>query len=133
MRERVMLDELGKFIDDRKAAMKRAIYNHLDQTEPDPDAPRDKDGHLVKAGRVEVPALGLAFTRETKQSSPHLTAEALEEVLSHEDYLECTTPVRVVDEAKVMLKVRKKPAIVAQLAQAVTAGEPTTAFNKRKL
>ena len=134
MRERVLLDTLAAFIEKRKAVMKKAVYNHLDiEAAGDDEALRDKDGHLVKAGRVEVPELALAFTREERAGQPHVTAEGLEAVLDHDDYLECTTPVRVVDEAKIMLKVRKDPNIVAKLAEAVVPGEATTAFNKRKL
>ena len=136
MAERVQLDELEAYIKDRKEAMKAAVYQTLDANAvasgAADTADRDDKGYLILKDRLPVPKLGFAFSREVRSGAPEMTVEGLEANLDHEDFLACTTQVRVVDEAKVMLHVRNKPEIVPGLAKAIVAKPATTSLYKRK-
>jgi hypothetical protein len=137
--ERQMLDIVEKVIKDRKDAQKTIVFNHYDVSleadlGPDgvADLPRDKDGFYVVASGVDAPGFAKGFVRQVRSASPVLTADALlaqvdGEDFTHDDYLSCTTAVRVIDEAKVMLHLRKKPAIVEAIRQATQPGSLTTA------
>jgi hypothetical protein len=140
MAERVQLDELEAYIKDRKEAMKSMVYQTLDDAAvkaaaaagAEVDAERDDKGYLILKDRLPVPKLGLAFSREPRSGSPEMTVEGLEANLDREDFLACTTQVRVVDEAKVMLHVRSKPGIVEGLARSIVPKPSTTSLFKRK-
>lgn len=143
MKERIELDEIEKYIKARKDAMKTMVFNHLDidVEEAGAVATPDSKGHYLAKGEV-VSNVGHRFTRELRSGSPTVTAEALEDlvesgtvsedVFSHEDYLACTTQVRVLDEEKTLLHMRKRPEIVEALAAAAVPGKTTASLNRRK-
>lgn len=144
MGERAVLDAVAKVIDGRKDAQKAAIFNHLDveleAAGATGDADRDAKGHYAVKGEVAVPEAGKKFARELRTGSPTLDADALAALVddpsidfSHDDYLACTTQVRVLDEAKVLLHIRKRPEVVAALGRATKAGSVTASLNVRKL
>lgn len=143
--ERDTLDEIEKLAADRKAAIRTTVCNHLDvvfesdsekATEP-VASERDKDGHYVAPGKAPIPDTDRCFSREVRSGSPSLNSELLKALveageLDHEDYLEMTTQVRVVDENKVMLKLKKKPQLVQAIAKATTMGRSVASLYVRK-
>lgn len=132
--EREDLDLIEKVIKERKEAQRIAVFNHHDVVleSKGADATKDldvsEDGwYMVKCG-VASPKHDKGFVRQVQEASPVLTAEALlamvgEHGFTKEDYLACTSAVRVLDEAKVMLHLRKRPEIVTALQQATTRGK----------
>lgn len=138
--ERASLDALEAFVKARKEAHRSMVFNHLDievDGNPPADADLDDKGHWLVPGSLTVPGAAKKFTREIRQGSPSLTAEALAEVedgetFTHEDYLACTTQVRVVDEAKVLLHLRTRPQIVDAIRKATSVGQTTASVYVRK-
>lgn len=142
--ERAALDAIEKFVKDRKEAQRSMVFNHLD-VEVDGQAiaaaaELDDKGHWLVPGKLTVVGADKCFSREVAEASPTLTADALLEVASddsgidftHDDFLACTTQVRVIDEAKTMLHLRKKPTIVDAIGQATVAGKPRSSHYVRK-
>ena len=87
-----------------------------------------EDGWYIAKCGVDSTQHEKGFVRQVQPGSPTLTAEALEAMVghhgfTHEDYLACTSAVRVLDEAKVMLHLRKRPEIVAALQEATVRGK----------
>lgn len=142
MAERIIIDNVTKVLEGRKDAQRAAIFNHLDaelEQMGQADAERDAKGHFTVKGEVSVPETGRKFTRELRNGSPSLDAESLLALVddpsvawTHDDYLACTTQVRVVDEAKVLLHLRKRPEAVAAIAQATKLGSTTASLYVRK-
>lgn len=138
--ERANLDALEAFVKARKEAHRAMVFNHLDievEANTPADADLDDKGHWLVPGSLTVTGATKKFTREIRQGSPSLTAEALAEVedgetFTHEDYLACTTQVRVVDEAKVLLHLRQRPSIVEAIRKATTTGQTTASVYVRK-
>lgn len=133
IRERIAIDAASKAIDRRKKAQKTAIFNHLDVllgTVP-ADATVDDDGHIVVKGAVEAEGVSKKFTREIRSGSPTITADDLKECVSHEDYLACTTAVRVIDENKMLLHLRNNPDLAEAIAGAISVAAPTASLYLR--
>jgi len=94
-------------------------------------APRDEKGHFITAGTAGVEDVAQQFSREVRHGAPSLSAVALEQLatgdpdapLTHAEYLSMTTQVRVFDESKAMLAIRKKPALVRAIAMATQPGK----------
>lgn len=143
MAERDELDVLEKYIKARKAAHRTMVFNHLDieLEAAGKTGPTSKDGHYITDGEL-VTTGGHRFTREIRTGAPVLTAEALEDlvaedgvsedVFSHADYLACTTQVRVLDEEKTLIHLRRNPEAVEALALAAMPGTATASLNRRK-
>jgi hypothetical protein len=144
MQERLTLDQVSKMANERIEDIKVIVHNHLDseveqefQSQEEQDsAPRDAKGYYVHPGKVPDLESGKAFTREVREASPSLDAEALKALvddgdLDHDQYLSMTTQTRVLDEAKVLLAVRKHPELVKALAMATRPGGKTTAIYVR--
>lgn len=132
--EREDLDLIEKLIKERKDAQKVAVFNHHDVALEDrPDFKADdfevsEDGWYIAKCGVDSTQHEKGFVRQVQPGSPVLTAEALEAMVghhgfTHEDYLACTSAVRVLDEAKVMLHLRKRPEIVTALQEATVRGK----------
>lgn len=148
VQERDVLDVIEKMIAKRKEAIRTIVFNHFD-TQRDPSLDRDEDGNITgvewdKDGfyilpeRVSVPSQGKAFTREVSEGTAGLTEaklRALDEqgVISHEDYLEMTDQTRVVNEAKVLLRFRKNPKLVAAIGSAIELGRKKASFHIRPI
>ena len=146
IRERVALDALKKYTETRMDAIKAMVHNTLDvQAEIDglvtEDTVIDSSGHFVVAGSIDVPSEGKRFSREVRAGAPHLSAESLDDLaedpeseFTHEDYLACTTQVRVFDEAKATLWLREHPEVgVAAFAEAMTLPTPSSSIYVRNI
>lgn len=139
--ERDTLDTVKKTAEGRLEDITIIAHNHLDiETEKkfaEGERPeKDAKGHYVTAARFGVPGQGKEFSRETRETSASLDLSALEALvdsgdLTHEQYLSMTTQVRVVDEAKIMLAVRKEPGLIKALAKATRAGGKSTSMYLR--
>lgn len=143
--EKQTLDELKKMAEARHESIRTTVFNHFDvEAEAEgkaADAYRDKRGHYILTGEARAtPEVGKKFTREVRQQGPSLNASALEALardddfadLTWDDYLKMTTQVRVVDENKVMLALKKKPDLVKAIARATNPGSRTASLNLRK-
>jgi hypothetical protein len=147
--EKQVLDQIKKMAEKRLAdGVRPAVFNHFDTEAEaaegfDPeDTLRDKDGYYVLDGEATgTGSTGMRFTRETREGAPTLDATALKalaedpefEGFDHKDYLSMTTQVRVLDESKVMLALKKNPRLVMAVAQATKPGSKTNSFNLRKV
>lgn len=141
MEERETLDAISKMIEDRREAQRAAIFNHFD-VEAEATGmvgERDKKGHLLEKAEAVVASAGKKFTREVRRSAPSLDADALaalvddaESDFSHDDFLACTTQVRVLDEAKVLMHLRKRPEVINALAKATSEGAASASLFVRK-
>ena len=144
--ERDAIDVVIKYLETRKGAMKPMVYNHFDseidatlETLGDDGVvpPVDDDGHYLT--KVSVFAQGGArhFDRQLAEGGPSVTAERLKEAVGavegfeHEDYLACTTAVRVLDEERTLIHMRSHPAVVQALAVAIKPGKTTSSFYHR--
>lgn len=137
--EREDLDLIEKLIKERKDAQRTAVFNHhdvvLESTGKAEGLDVSEDGWYISKAGVGSAKHEKGFTRTIVPGSPVLTSDALKAVegmklgdnseFSHDDYLACTTAVRVVDEAKVMLHLRARPAIAEAIREATIAGKPT--------
>lgn len=102
-------------------------------------ADRDPKGHYVTAGTAEVEDRDKVFSREVRHGAPSLNVAALkaldtgepDALLTHEEFLSMTTQTRVFDESKVMLALRKNPALIKAIAAATTPGGDSTAVYLR--
>jgi hypothetical protein len=122
MEERICLDQIDKLAEARKKEIRTTVLNHLDQ---DTDGPKDKEGHVLTAGRASSPDHGKAFSWEIAQRGGGLDQASLlalveDGTIDRSTYLEMTTQVRVVDENKVMLALKKHPELIDALGDAVT-------------
>ncbi len=125
MDERLTLDEVETMVKTRKADIRTIVLNHIDaENSQDTDSPRDKEGHILKESKLP-PSSGQTFSWEVSTRGGTLEASALKALdesgeLDHDDYLAMTDQVRVVNEAKVMELLKKKPELIDKLAQAVS-------------
>jgi hypothetical protein len=126
-----------KIIEGRRDSIKHAVLNHNDlgliADDAVADAEVNKDGHYIKKSTVKVPGSGKAFSWEiSERGGGEVTAEALADleakgVITHDDYLACTTQVRVVDEAKVLGLLSDGGDRAQRVLEALaTAGTPMT-------
>lgn len=139
--ERTTLDTVKKTAEARLADITTIAHNHLDvvieRTVPeDQRPPIDEKGHYIQAGRFGVPGQDKEFSREIREGSASLDTSALEALvesgdLTRKEYLSMTRQVRVVDEALVMLAVRKNPSLVKALAKATRPGTTGTSMYVR--
>jgi len=139
--ERTTLDEVKTMAEKRIEDIKVTVHNHLDTlieaTVPDDQRPLlDSSGHYISAGRAGSNDLDREFSREPRTTSASLNVAALaaldtgepDALLSHEQYLALTTQVRQVDEAKIMIALRKDPGLIRALAAATTPGKASTSM-----
>jgi hypothetical protein len=142
--EKETLDELKKMADGRWENIKIAVHNHLDlEAEKNgisKDAIRSDKGHYVLGGKLRgEPDTPKQWSREVRQNSPSLSAESLKALVddedvdfTHEDYLAATSQVRVLDENKLMLLLKKNPKLVIALQQAIHPGSKSASLYLRK-
>lgn len=144
--EREALDQIEKYIKARKEAHRAMVFNHFD-IEIEGSLPKaeiakielDDKRHYLAPQEVHTSDGEKRFTREIRGGKPTLLAERLQELadsddfdgFDHEDYLACTSAVRVLDEEKALLHLRKKPGIVAAWAAAAEPGKTTASFYRR--
>lgn len=137
MDERLTLDEVEKLAKDRKAVIRTTVLNHIDSEPQEDDLPRDKEGHVLRAAKVTDPSHGKAFSWELRNHGGTLDVSALlrlveDGTIDRSTYLSMTTQVRVVDENKVMLELKKHPELIDALGDAVTKTGQTGALNLRE-
>jgi hypothetical protein len=141
MDERETLDEIGTLAEDRKKEIRTTVLNHFDvgygEDDTIGDSPRDKDGHVLKAAKVASPDHGKVFSWELRQGGGTLDPASLLALveagtIERSTYLAMTTQVRVLDENKVMLELKKHPELIDALGEAVTKTSQTGSFNVRK-
>lgn len=145
LEEKAALAAITKMSKDRTEGIRTTVYNHLDvEAEGEPfdlsDTPRDKDGHYILKGEVSGTGdQGKRFTREIREGAPSLDLVELKALadsedfpeFTHQTYLSMTTQTRVVDEAKIMLALKKNPSLVKVIAAASVPGSVTSSFNVR--
>jgi len=137
MDERLTIDEIADMIESRKADIRTIVLNHIDaENAQDTEYPRDKNGHILKAAKLP-PSSGQTFSWEVANRGGTLDVtalKALDEVgeIDHDDYLAMTDQVRVVNEAKVMELLKKKPELINKLGAAVTKKSQVGSLYVRK-
>lgn len=145
--EKTVLDKIKKMVETRVANIRVTVYNHFDvEAESQPgfkpdEVMYDKDGHYILDGVATVsPSTTQTFKRETRGGAPTISEADLKALVdnpdfpdfTHEDYLAMTAPIRVVDENKFMLHLKKKPSLLAAVKAATKPGNKTSALNLRK-
>lgn len=136
--EKETLDTLRKMAEKRMDdGIKVAIHNHLDIEAEEKGiakgASRNADGHYILNGEVRGnPDTPKRFTRETRTSKPRINAVKLKEILDHETWLSITTQVRMLDESKLMIALRKNPELIVKLQDAIEPGSTVVSLNLRK-
>lgn len=143
--EKETLDQLKKMAEARHQNIRTTIFNHLDveaeeEQLVDETTLRDKDGHYILKGEVRGQKdTGMKFTRQVSNVSPKLDPEALKDLVddpevefSHEDYLAVTSQVRVLDENKLMLALKKNPRLILAISKATIAGGKNISMFLRK-
>lgn len=138
--EREILDQLEALVKERKASIRSMVFNHLDLTVTDPYAPKDAKGHYLVPGAVTTPEAVVNLTREVSAGTPTISAADLERVaddetiegIDHQDYLDATDQVRVVNEHKLALVMARKPSVIEGLREALTPGEPSASHYARR-
>lgn len=143
--ERERIARIMKTLESRKDAIAVAVKNHCDieieEASKTEGLPRDIRGHYLVPSDIKIPKLGKRFTREVRKGAPTVNVEDLERLakesaipgFDHEDYLACTTAVRVIDEAKSTVHFRKNPAVLDAFAAAMVPGNTTAAVYQRNL
>lgn len=141
--ERKTLDPIEKMAKDRKEDIKKTIHNHLDVV-AERDGRADgatkrhpKEGFYLLDGEVSAPGADFKFKRAVRENAPTFNASSLLELveageLAHKDYLAMTTQVRMVDEHKVMLLLKKRPDLLPAIAKATNPGSKTAAITVPK-
>lgn len=139
--ERVVIGDIGAFLDKRKEAIRTMVLNHIDTAHADDKKPveHDSKGHVLIAEKVRVEGKAKCFSVELREGTPDVDADVLKEIaqddaypeFTNDDYLAMTTATRVVDEHKVMLALRKDPTLLRALAKATRPGKTTASLNLR--
>lgn len=148
--ERETATTIKGMVERRIEEIKHAALNHFDvRAEQEGiatpgETPVNGDGHylLDKAQNMRAGAPGAPkeFAKEARAGTPRIDPDALKAIaedpeddrLSHEDYLAMTTQVRVFDEHKAMLAIRKDPNLAQAVAAASETSAPSTSLYLRK-
>ena len=147
-RLRADLDHLDAIVEAGKKRIRTAVLNAMDvrrensAQEANPEADledllghmtRDKEGHYVEEGvkdTIEIPGTNKVFSWEPVEGAPTITVEDLRQIaddptevsITHEDYLAMTDQVRVVNEAKVLELLKKRPELLGALSKVTKPG-----------
>jgi hypothetical protein len=137
--ERATLDTIGAMAEARKADIRTTVVNHFDKKLEASDAVTDetwvdREGHYVVAAKEPVMGTTQSWSWEERPASaPNLTELMLKDLandpesgFSKEDYLACTAQVRVVDENKLMLHLKKNPQLAHIFAKVLPASGAKT-------
>ncbi len=141
--ERESFDAIEKYIKKRREAHRSMVFNHLDVAAEDAvdmsDEERDDLGHYLVASEVRTVGSSRKWVRPISNGAPTVTADALLAVadgsidgFDHEAYLACTTPIRVIDEEKTLIAMRRNPGVIEALRRAVRPGGKTASLYFRK-
>lgn len=137
--ERVALDEIQTMAEKRKESIRTTLMNSLDVSfeEADGVADSNKDGHYIANGEIPIPDSASVFRREVSETTG-LDPDKLDRLraegrITKKDYLAMTTQTRVIDQAKVMLHLRKNPHLVTVLGDAAIPKRRRVALYIRKV
>lgn len=139
------LKAVEKLTKDRISDIRTTMFNHFDVVAEkaklvDDDTPRTEEGHYPLAGEAKGDAQPTKFTREVRQGSVDVSESMLRELaedesypdFTHTDYLAVTVPVRMFNEHKFMLALKKKPKLLVAIQKAVTKGRPVASFHSER-
>lgn len=141
--ERETLDTVERLAKNRKEDLRTTVLNHFDVLAEeggrvDDTTPRDKDGHYILGHDQSVDGMDFRFTFEVKEGSAGIVTDEMKwrmlaedpdvPEFTHQDYLDVTDQVRVVNEHKVMLKLQKRPELVRLLPRVANRTSKTAAF-----
>jgi hypothetical protein len=138
---RATITEVEKVIKDAKESIRTAVLNHLDlAAAADPavtEAPIDSKGHILRSASLSVPGAKERFSWEVSTGKAKVDDAVLLGLvesgeMSREDFNAVTVPVRVFDEAKFLVEVRKRPGLVDTVFKALTPRSVTAALFVRK-
>lgn len=143
--ERQTLDAIEKLIKDRKEAIRNTVVNSMDCSyeagPPDEKAPsRDNKGHFVRDAAVKIPDSKQQFAWEASSGQLQVNLDALRaiaadpevEEVTHQDFLDVTDQVRVINISAFLDKVKAKPELLKHLHQVVSEGAPKGALYIRR-
>lgn len=143
--ERTALDAAEKAATRRKAEIRKMVFDHLDlevKASGASDAEVDGAGHFLVKGEILSPETGFRLTREVRNGSVDVPVAALADLaadptvdwFTHQNYLDMTREVRVLDEAKVAILMRKAPETVARALKTVARrGQKVASCYQRKI
>lgn len=136
--ERKILDQVEAVIKARKEAQRVAVFNHhdvaLETNSPEAveQAEVTDDGWYISKTSATAPGFTEGFNRVVVEGSPSLTAENLRAMvgveidgqvaLTEEDYEACVAKVDVIDELRMLLRMRDRPSILPAVQRAITVG-----------
>lgn len=140
-----VLKTIEKMVAERKTdGIRLTVLNHNDvafeeQASDEADVERDKDGHYLRKAQVQgSPEATQAFSVEPRAGAASVSLSKLEEMVAdpdvdfdQKDFLAMTTQVRVFDEHKAFLVLKKKPELLAVLRDATTKGQSSVAVQPR--
>jgi hypothetical protein len=139
--ERDALDVLEAYVKARKEAHRSMVFNHFDvvlEEKGATDEETDDKGHYLNKVSVNTQAGSRHFDRQISKGSPVVTAEGLADAVenvdgfTHDDYLACTTQVRVLDEERTLIHMRSHPVtVVDALRYALKPGKVQAALYHR--
>lgn len=150
MKERRIIDQVAKAVDNRKEGIKTIILNHFDvtfETEGvvDEMTPLNPEGHYLVMGNHKIPAEGTNHVwswEVSKGGNPQLSEEKLYELchtegsgLTHKDWLAMTYVPEVsrrFDEAKTFDYIKSHPEVLEHLEGAMDVPNPRGALFTRK-
>ena len=140
--ERDTLKKVEAMVTARVADITLIAHNHLDAKidESVPQGkrpPMDAKGHYIVEGRLGVPEVAEEFSREVSEGSASLSESSLKALVDSGDltakqYLAMTSQVRVIDEAKIMIALRKDPTLIRAIAKATKPGKKSVSMYVRK-
>ena len=157
LNERDALKTIEKLVKERLDDISLTVKNSSTATyEADPDAVDPSsvsldadgnpiitaDGQVVRKVRIggDDPALDQEVSLEVRKGSVSCSPDKLEELaddadvdfIDRADYLAMTTQVRVFDEAKAILALRKNPDLLRAVREATTQANPTLSVYQRR-
>ncbi len=143
--EKETLDELKKMADSRMGNIRITVHNHMDiEAEKadliDDESLRSDQGYYILGGKLRGTSdAPKQWSREVRQTSPSLDTASLRALeddpdvdFDHDDFLAMTTQIRMVDEHKVMMALKKNPQLVMALHAAVQPGSKSASLYLRK-
>lgn len=142
--EREVLKTVSNMVSRREKDIRTAVFNDFDvkaeqDGEADEETLRDDNGHYILKGSIPIEGTDRRYSREVRGGSPHLDPEVLRKMaedpdvpeISWQDYLDMTAQVRVFDEAKATLALRKNPNLLRAIRAATVRNRPTAALYVR--
>lgn len=133
------LKPVAKALKVSEAQLKATLFNHLDEVERTNGRITEetlftKEGWAIAEGVVEGDRHNAV--REPRLGSLNLGTDGLQELeaageITHQEYLEMTSPRRVLDEAATLAWIRKNPGRAEVLAKAAKRDRATAALQLR--